>query len=145
MQQGATLYTIQLGLNLIWMPLFFGLKRPIEATVDIVALTGVTGYLTYIWSQVDPVAAWGIVPYVGWLSFATYLSVSALTSPHWYWKDTDAITRLAPDISTIGTWLTRRSRRLPRSRIARSMSTRRIKPSEFLCQGNRNCGKMPEV
>ena len=76
LQQGATLYTIQLGLNLIWMPLFFGLKRPIEATVDIVALTGVTGYLTYIWSQVDPVAAWGIVPYVGWLSFATYLSVS---------------------------------------------------------------------
>ena len=79
-QQGATLYTIQLGLNLIWMPLFFGLKRPIEATVDIVALTGVTGYLTYIWSQVDPVAAWGIVPYVGWLSFATYLSVSGYLS-----------------------------------------------------------------
>lgn len=58
------------------MPLFFGLKRPIEATVDIVALTGVTGYLTYIWSKVDPVAAWGIAPYLGWLGFATYLSVS---------------------------------------------------------------------
>jgi hypothetical protein len=28
----ATLYTIQLGLNLVWMPIFFGLKRPIEAT-----------------------------------------------------------------------------------------------------------------
>ncbi|PBP26258.1 TspO/MBR family protein, partial [Diplocarpon rosae] len=50
-KQGATLYTIQLGLNLIWMPLFFGLKRPIEATVDIIALSGVTGYLTYIWGQ----------------------------------------------------------------------------------------------
>ena len=63
------------------MPLFFGLKRPIEATVDIVALTGVTGYLTYIWSQVDPVAAWGIAPYLGWLGFATYLSVSTSTAP----------------------------------------------------------------
>ncbi len=73
--QGATLYTIQLGLNLIWMPLFFGLKRPVEATVDIVALTGVTAYLTYIWSGVDTVAAWGMVPYLGWLGFATYLSV----------------------------------------------------------------------
>ncbi|KAI4274460.1 MAG: hypothetical protein LQ337_003916 [Flavoplaca oasis] len=65
---------MQLGLNLIWMPLFFGLRRPIEATVDIIVLTGVTGYLTYVWSQVDSVAAWCMVPYLGWLSFATYLS-----------------------------------------------------------------------
>ncbi|ATZ46831.1 hypothetical protein BCIN_02g01810 [Botrytis cinerea B05.10] len=73
-KQGATLYTIQLGLNLIWMPLFFSLKRPILATVDIVALTGTVSYLTYIWSQVDSVAAWALAPYVGWLGFATYLS-----------------------------------------------------------------------
>lgn len=56
------------------MPLFFKLKRPIEATVDIVALTATTGYLTYVWSEVDEVAAWCMVPYLGWLSFATYLS-----------------------------------------------------------------------
>jgi len=73
-KQGATLYTIQLGLNLIWMPLFFVAKRPIEATVDIVALTGVTGYLTYVWGQVDPLAGWALAPYLGWLGFATYLS-----------------------------------------------------------------------
>ena len=60
------------------MPLFFGLKRPIEASVDIVALTGTTGYLTYVWSKVDSVSAWGMVPYLGWLAFATYLSVSIL-------------------------------------------------------------------
>jgi len=73
-KQGATLYTIQLGLNMVWMPLFFVAKRPIEATVDIVALTGITGYLTYIWGQVDPVAGWALAPYLGWLGFATYLS-----------------------------------------------------------------------
>ena len=65
---------MQLGLNLLWMPLFFVAKRPIEATVDIVALTSITGYLTYVWSKVDPVAAWALVPYLGWLGFATYLS-----------------------------------------------------------------------
>ncbi|MCJ1458690.1 hypothetical protein MMC28_009064 [Mycoblastus sanguinarius] len=86
-KQGATLYTIQLGLNLIWMPLFFGLKRPIEATADIVALTGVTGYLTYIWSQVDPVAAWSIAPYLGWLSFATYLSAGTGYLNGWNFAD----------------------------------------------------------
>lgn len=62
------------------MPLFFGLKRPVEASVDIVALTSVTAYLTYIWSKVDTWAAWGMAPYLGWLSFATYLSVSKPTS-----------------------------------------------------------------
>lgn len=73
-KQGATLFTIQLGLNLAWMPLFFGLKRPIEATAVITVLTGVTGYLANVWSQVDNGAAWCLAPYLGWLGFATYLS-----------------------------------------------------------------------
>ncbi|CAD6505409.1 BgTH12-00900 [Blumeria graminis f. sp. triticale] len=73
-KQGATLYTIQLGLNLIWMPLFFRLKRPVESLVDIIALTGTVGYLTYVWSRVEPVASWCLVPYCAWLGFATYLT-----------------------------------------------------------------------
>ncbi|KAF7898991.1 uncharacterized protein EAF01_008204 [Botrytis porri] len=86
-KQGATLYTIQLGLNLIWMPLFFSLKRPILATVDIVALTGTVSYLTYIWGQVDTVAAWALAPYVGWLGFATYLSAGAGYLNDWNFSD----------------------------------------------------------
>lgn len=58
------------------MPLFFTFKRPVEATVDIVALTGVAGYMTYVWSQIDEVSGYFLAPYIGWLSFATYLSVS---------------------------------------------------------------------
>ncbi len=76
-KHGATLYTIQLGLNLAWMPLFFGLKRPIEATVDIVALLGINAYLFKLWYPVDKVAGWCLVPYIAWLSFATYLSAGA--------------------------------------------------------------------
>ena len=57
------------------MPLFFSFKRPIEATADIVALVGINGYLAYIWGQVDEVAGWALAPYIGWLGFATYLSV----------------------------------------------------------------------
>ncbi|MCJ1370289.1 hypothetical protein MMC20_001501 [Loxospora ochrophaea] len=82
-KKGATLYTVQLGLNLIWMPLFFGLKRPIEATVDITLLTGVTGYLTYLWAQVDPIAGWALAPYLGWLTFATYLSAGTGYLNNW--------------------------------------------------------------
>jgi len=84
---GATLYTIQLGLNLIWMPLFFKYKRPIAASVDILALTGVVGYMTYIWAQVDGVAAWTLAPYLGWLCFATYLSLGVGWLNDWDLKD----------------------------------------------------------
>ena len=58
------------------MPLFFKLKRPIEATASITVLTGMTAYLTYTWAQVDTIAGWALAPYLGWLGFATYLSVS---------------------------------------------------------------------
>lgn len=86
-KHGATLYTIQLGLNLAWMPLFFGLKRPIEATVDILALLGLNAYLIKIWAPVDKVAAWCLVPYLGWLGFATYLSAGAGYLNNWSLAD----------------------------------------------------------
>lgn len=82
----ATLYTIQLGLNFAWMPLYFGLKRPIESTVDIVALLGVNVYLTKLWWDVDRTAAWMMVPYLGWLSFATYLCAGAGYLNDWDFK-----------------------------------------------------------
>ncbi|KAL1894427.1 hypothetical protein Sste5346_005929 [Sporothrix stenoceras] len=75
----AGLYTLQLGLNLAWMPLFFGLRRPIEATVDSVALLGINGYLMSLWldNPATEAAGWLMMPYVGWLGFATYLSAGA--------------------------------------------------------------------
>ena len=74
-QHGATLYSIQLALNLLWTPLYFGLGQPIAASVDILALGGTLAYLTSVWGQVDPVCGWLLAPYLGWVSFATYLCV----------------------------------------------------------------------
>ncbi|KAF4309016.1 TspO/MBR-related protein [Botryosphaeria dothidea] len=88
-QQGATLYTVQLGLNLIWTPLFFGLGRPIEAIADIVALNGIVGYLAYTWNQVDQTSAWLLAPYMAWLSFATYLSIGFGYLNNWSFKNID--------------------------------------------------------
>lgn len=82
-KQSATLYTIQLGLNLAWMPLFFGIGRPREALADIVALLSVSSYLTYIWSQIDYIAAGCFVPYLAWLSFATYLNLGVGYLNNW--------------------------------------------------------------
>ncbi|ROT37457.1 benzodiazepine receptor family protein [Sodiomyces alkalinus F11] len=72
-RQGATLYTLQLALNLVWTPLFFVLRRPVEALVDIVALLGLNAYLAYTWGQVDRISGLLLLPYLGWLGFATYL------------------------------------------------------------------------
>jgi translocator protein len=76
-RQSTTLYSVQLGLNLVWMPLFFGLRRPIEATIDIVALLGMNAYLTYLLGSVDRASAYLLTPYVAWLSYATYLSMGS--------------------------------------------------------------------
>ncbi|KAJ9139098.1 TspO/MBR family protein [Pleurostoma richardsiae] len=88
-KQGATLYTVQLVLNLAYMPLFFGLRRPVEATADLVALLGINGYLTYLWGSVDKVAGLLMVPYLGWLGFATYLSAGAGYLNNWRLKGKD--------------------------------------------------------
>ncbi|KAG5932042.1 hypothetical protein E4U53_001512 [Claviceps sorghi] len=76
-RRSLTVYSVQLGLNLAWMPLFFGAKRPVEAGVDIVALVGLNGYLMYLWRSVDEVAGWLQVPYLAWLGFASYLCLGA--------------------------------------------------------------------
>lgn len=69
------------------MPLFFGLKRPIEATADIVALGGIVAYMTSLWGEVDEVAGWLLVPYLGWLGFATYLSAGVGYMNNWNLQD----------------------------------------------------------
>jgi len=90
-KHGATLYTIQLALNLAWMPMFFVAKRPIEATVDIVGLLGINAYLTYLWGSVDRVAGWCMAPYLAWLGFATYLSAGAGYLNDWNLADKEVV------------------------------------------------------
>jgi translocator protein len=86
-RRGATLYTIQLGLNLLYMPLFFGLGRPVEALLDVSVLTGSVGYLAYIWNKVDRTASLCLWPYVAWLGFATYLTAGTGYLNGWSTKD----------------------------------------------------------
>lgn len=68
------LYTVQLAANLIWMPLFFGLRKPVLALVDIALQAGMAVGLAYNYNQIDDVAPWLVVPYLGWLVYASYLN-----------------------------------------------------------------------
>ncbi|EXJ77976.1 hypothetical protein A1O3_09135 [Capronia epimyces CBS 606.96] len=90
-RRAATLYTLQLGLNVVWMPVFFGLGRPIEAMLDILTLTGTVGYLAYVWHKVDKTAAYLMAPYLAWLGFATYLTAGTGYLNGWTLTTSDRI------------------------------------------------------
>jgi len=69
-----SLFAVQLALNAAWTPLFFGLRNPALALVDIAALWGAI-VLTVVWFfPVSRPAGWLMVPYLAWTSFAAVLN-----------------------------------------------------------------------
>ena len=69
-----TLFLGQLALNAAWTPLFFGLHRPDLAFADIVLLWLAIALTLRSFSKVHRGAAWLLVPYIAWVSFATVLN-----------------------------------------------------------------------
>jgi tryptophan-rich sensory protein len=69
-------FFIQLALNAIWTPIFFGAKRLDLAFYEI-ALMWVFILLTMIFAfKVKPVAGWLLLPYIAWVTFASILNFS---------------------------------------------------------------------
>ena len=67
-------FFIQLGLNILWSVLFFGLKSPMLAFVEIILLW-IFILLTMIKaSKVSRAAAFLLLPYILWVSFAAVLN-----------------------------------------------------------------------
>lgn len=67
-------YCIQLSLNAIWSPLFFGAKSLGGGLLIIIAL-----WLAILWTlrefaAMSRLAAWLLVPYLGWVAFAAALN-----------------------------------------------------------------------
>ena len=83
------LFAVQLVLNLAWSWLFFNMKRPDYAFVEIVFLwASIVGTMVLFW-QVNSVAGWLYVPYILWVTFASMLNL--------------AIWRLNPHRQEVGT------------------------------------------
>jgi len=69
-------FLIQLTLNAIWSYLFFGLKNPMLALIEIVLLWLMI-YETYLkFTKINKTAAYLLIPYLAWVSFATVLNAS---------------------------------------------------------------------
>lgn len=70
------LFAVQLALNLAWTPTFFGAHRITLAFVIIVAMLLVSIATTFAFARIRRVAAWLMLPYLVWISFAGVLTWS---------------------------------------------------------------------
>ncbi|WP_333599200.1 TspO/MBR family protein [Flavobacterium sp.] len=69
-------FLVQLLLNALWSFLFFGLQNPMLAFFEILLLWAMI-YETYCqFRKIDTVAAYLLLPYLAWVSFATLLTGS---------------------------------------------------------------------
>lgn len=71
-----TCYIVQLFLNAIWTPLFFGLHSPLLGLIDIVPLLGAIIVTIFVFSKISRTAGLLLIPYLAWVSFATVLNAS---------------------------------------------------------------------
>ena len=69
-----TYFFIQLAFNLVWTTLFFKLKKPKLALMDIIVILIFTIITFNEFIKINTTAAYLLVPYIIWLSFATYLN-----------------------------------------------------------------------
>ncbi|MEP7349677.1 MAG: TspO/MBR family protein [Sphingorhabdus sp.] len=71
---GIGLFLVQLVLNLGWSPIFFGRHQVTTALFLILAILLLAIATTLIFGRVRKAAAWLMVPYLVWLSFAAILN-----------------------------------------------------------------------
>lgn len=75
-KQALTLYFVQLGLNFLWSPAFFGAQNPPLGLVVILPLWGCILACIFTFRKINPWAAGLLVPYILWVSFATVLNAT---------------------------------------------------------------------
>lgn len=75
---GAALFAVQLILNLGWSASFFGLQSPLAGMADIIALWLFIILTMTAFARVSKPAALLLVPYLAWVSFASFLNFTIL-------------------------------------------------------------------
>ena len=75
-KKALAFFLIQLTLNAIWSYLFFGLKNPMLALIEI-ALLWLMIYETYLkFIKINKTAGYLLIPYLAWVAFAAILNGS---------------------------------------------------------------------
>lgn len=75
-QTAVLFFFQQLSLNILWSALFFGLHNPFLAFMEITVLwLSILMTISYF-AKIKKTAAWLLVPYILWVSFAAFLNFS---------------------------------------------------------------------
>src|SRR3989344_8308635 len=72
-QNAVAVFAVQLALNVLWSVVFFGMRQPGLAFFVIMALWVAIVYTIVNFYRISKPAAWLLVPYILWVSFAIYL------------------------------------------------------------------------
>ena len=72
------LFVVNGALNALWSVLFFALRRPDWALVEVLLLWLSIVVLIYVLSDYSAPAAWLLVPYLLWVSFASALNLAVV-------------------------------------------------------------------
>jgi tryptophan-rich sensory protein len=73
-----TWFLIQLALNALWSPVFFGWHGARTALAIIVALLIAIAATVATASRVDRLAAWLLAPYMLWVAYATTINLGVV-------------------------------------------------------------------
>lgn len=71
-----TLFVLQLGLNVLWSAVFFGMRLPGIACLEIAALWLAIAATTAVFWKCNRAAALLMVPYLAWVTFAGSLNAA---------------------------------------------------------------------
>ena len=73
-EKAMFLFYVQFALNLLWSFLFFYFQSPGIALIEIVLMLAFILLTTNAFKKIDARAAYLMVPYIAWVSFATFLN-----------------------------------------------------------------------
>lgn len=75
-RKALVLFGTLLVLNAAWSWMFFGANSPVLGLVNIVPQLAIIGWTIAVFSRIDPIASWCLVPLSAWVAFAAVLNFS---------------------------------------------------------------------
>lgn len=75
-RRALTVFGIQFAFNILWSLLFFGLRAPLISLLDIIILWWLILATILAFYRVRKSAAYLLLPYIAWVSFALVLNAS---------------------------------------------------------------------
>ncbi len=78
-ENAIAIFVLQLVLNILWSVIFFGLKMPAVAFVEILMLWVAILYTIVNFYRISKLAAYLLIPYIVWVTLAAILNFSIIT------------------------------------------------------------------